>query len=76
MPPLFPRVAFRWKPGQTLPIDSVCESSLGHARGEDDTVTVICHSLVPGYCPARLKVASAVAQSDVWLPMLNGRLAS
>lgn len=33
----------------------------------DKTVTVISHSLVPGYCPGRLNVASAVAQRDVWL---------
>ncbi|CAB1449629.1 unnamed protein product [Pleuronectes platessa] len=30
---------------------------------------------VPEHCPGRLNVASAAAQSDVWLSVLNGLLA-
>lgn len=68
-------VALWWKPGQILAIDSVCESLQGACLRGEDTVTVICHSPVKGDCPGFLNVASAVAQSDVWLSVSKGWLA-
>lgn len=52
---------------QTLPVDAVCESSLGHVCGEVD---MICCSLVPGFWPGHLNVASAVALCIEWVVRL------